>query len=200
MGMKKSYLMVLIMQNKIKTMIQESIETKKLTLALAPKIEEAANLIINVLKNNKKIILAGNGGSATQSAHISAEFIGRYKLERKGLAAIALTTDLAAITAIGNDYGFNRIFERQLEALGNEDDVFIVLSTSGNSPNLIKAVEKAKQMNIKVISLLGKGGGKMKNQSDVEIIIPSNNTPRIQEVHLMVLHILCELVDEKFGK
>ena len=132
--------------------------------------------------------------------HIAAEFTGRYKLERRALAAIALTTDLAAITAIGNDYGFDGIFERQLQALGNSGDVFIALSTSGNSKNLIKAVEYARKSNIHVIGLLGKNGGKLKNTSKVEIIVPSDNTPRIQEAHLMILHIICELVEkELFG-
>ena len=188
------------MQNLIKSMIKESAETKRSVQELSPQIEKSVQLIINALKNNKKILIAGNGGSASQASHIVAEFVGRYKIERKGMPAIALTTDLAAITAIGNDYGFDAIFERQIEALGNDGDVFIALSTSGNSPNIIKAVEKAKKMNIHVIGLLGKDGGKLKNTSSVEIVVPSNNTPRIQEAHLMILHIICELVDkELFG-
>ena len=189
------------MQNEIKSMIQESAGTKRMCEALAPKIEEAVKIIINALKNNNKILLAGNGGSASQASHIAAEFVGRYKIERKGLPAIALTTDLAAITAIGNDYGFDIIFERQMEALGNKGDVFIALSTSGNSENIVNAAEKAKKMNIHVIGLLGKDGGKLKNTSSIEIIVPSSNTPRVQEAHLMILHIICELVDkELFGK
>ena len=189
------------MQNEIKAMIEENIKTGKLTLNLAPQIEKAAKLVINALKNDKKILLAGNGGSAAMAMHIAAEFTGRYKLERKALPAIALTTDLAAITAISNDYGFDVIFERQLQALANEGDVFIALSTSGNSKNLIKAVEAAKKLNVKVIGLLGKDGGKMKNTPNAEIIIPSDNTPQIQEAHLMVLHIICELVEkELFGE
>ena len=189
------------MQNEIKLMIEESIETKRMCEALAPQIEKAAKLIINTLKNNKKIILAGNGGSASQASHIAAEFVGRYKIERKALPAIALTTDLSAITSIGNDYGFDTIFERQIEALGNEGDVFIALSTSGNSRNMIKAVEAARKLDVHVIGLLGKDGGKMKNTSSVEIIVPSDNTPRIQEAHLMILHIICELAEnELFGK
>ena len=184
----------------IKSMIEESAETKESVQKLAPQIEEAARLVINALKNGKKIILAGNGGSASMAAHVSAEFVGRYKIERKGLPAIALTADLAAITSIGNDYGFDAVFERQLEALGNEGDVFIALSTSGNSRNLIKAVEKAKELDIHVIGLLGKNGGKMASTSSVEIIVPSDNTPRIQEAHLMILHIICELAEkELFG-
>ena len=189
------------MQNKIKSMIGESAETIGTCKSLAPRIEEAVKLIVNALKNNKKILLAGNGGSASQSVHIAAEFVGRFKLERKGLPSIALTTDLASVTAISNDYGFEMVFERQLEALGNEGDVFIALSTSGNSQNIIKAVEKAEKMNVKVIGLLGQNGGKMKNTCYVEIIVPSDNTPRIQEAHLMILHIICELAEnELFGK
>ena len=185
----------------IKSMIQESIETKKNSIELASKIEEAAKLIIKAFKNKNKVFLAGNGGSASQASHIAAEFTGRYKLERKGMPAISLSSDLSAITAIGNDYGFDAIFERQLEALGNENDVLILLSTSGNSQNIIKAAEKAKHMKIKVITLLGKNGGKMKNKSDIEIIVPSDNTPRIQECHIMIMHIICEIVDNKlFGK
>lgn len=179
-------------------MLMESGNLKKeLAENYSEKIEECANLILNSLKNNKKIILAGNGGSATQASHIAAEFTGRYKLERKALPAIALTTDLAAITAIANDYGFEKIFERQIEAIGQEDDVLIVLSTSGNSQNIINAVEKAKKMKIKVIGLLGKDGGKQKNTSNVEIIVPSENTPRIQEAHITILHIMCELVEKQ---
>ena len=161
------------------------------------KIEECVNLILNSLNKNKKILLIGNGGSSTQASHIAAEFTGRYKLERKALPAIALTTDLAVITAIGNDYGFDKVFERQLEALGQEGDVLIALSTSGNSENILKAIQKSKEMNIKVIGLLGKDGGKQKNTSDVEIIVPSENTPRIQEAHITILHIICELVEKE---
>ncbi len=185
------------MKNDIISIIGESSKTIALCKELAQQIEKAAKLVISALKNNKKILLAGNGGSASQASHIAAEFVGRYKIERKGMPAISLASDLSAITAIGNDYGFDRVFERQIEALGNESDVLIALSTSGNSQNLVKAVEKAKKMNIHVISLLGKGGGKMKNISDVEIIVPSDNVPRIQEAHLMILHIICELVDKE---
>ncbi len=188
------------MTNEIKSMIHESSDTIKLCEKLSPQIEKASQLIINTLKNNKKILLAGDGGGASMSSHISAEFTGRYKLERKALPAIALTTDLAAITAIGNDYGFDAVFERQIEALGKEGDVFIALSTSGNSKNLIKAVDAAKKLNLYVIGLLGKDGGKLKNISSVEIIVPSYNAPRIQEAHLMILHIICEVVEnELFG-
>ena len=164
------------------------------------KIQECVDIIVDCLKNGNKILLAGNGGSATQASHIAAEFTGRYKMERKGLPAIALTTDLAAVTSIANDYGFDVVFERGLEALGNDGDILIALTTSGNSPNIIRAAEKAKKMKIKVIGLLGKNGGKIKNVSDIEIVIPSGNTPRIQEAHLTILHIICELVEKSLFK
>ena len=188
------------MQNEIKAMIHESIKTKELVQDLAPQIEKAANLIIAALKNHKKILMAGNGGSASQAAHIAAEFVGRYKIERKSLPAIALTTDMSIITALSNDYSYEIVFERQLEALANAGDVFIALSTSGNSKNLIKAVETAKKLKVHAIGLLGNNGGKMKNTSDVEIIVSSDNTPRIQEAHLMILHIICELIENKLFK
>ena len=189
------------MQENIKSMIEESIETKRLVNErLMPNTEIAARLVIGALKNNRKILIAGNGGSASQASHIAAEFVGRYKIERRGLPCIALTTDSSILTSWSNDYHYDGIFERQLEALAHEGDVFIALSTSGNSQNIIRAVEKAKKMNINVIGLLGKDGGKLKNTSKVEIVVPSSNTPRIQEAHLMILHIICELVDkELFG-
>lgn len=190
------------MQKEIKSMIQESIEAKRLVHdALAPKIEEAANLIIGALKGNKKILIAGNGGSASQASHIAAELVGRYKIERRGLPCIALTSDSSILTAWSNDYGYDGIFERQLEALANAGDVFIALSTSGNSRNLIKAAEAAKKLGVHVVGLLGKDGGKLRNASSVEIIVPSYNAPRIQEAHLMIMHIICEIVENKlFGK
>lgn len=190
------------MQNQIKSMIQESIEAKSSVHdMLAPKIEEAVRLIVKALKGNKKIMAAGNGGSASQASHYAAELVGRYKIERKGLPCIALTTDTAILTAWSNDYSYDGIFERQLEALANPGDIFIALSTSGNSANLVKAVEFSKKNGIHVIGLLGKDGGKLKNASSIEIIVPSDNTPRIQEAHLMILHIICELADEGlFGK
>jgi len=179
-------------------MLNESSSVKnKLADEYSDKIKECVNIIVSALKKNNKILLAGNGGSATQASHIAAEFTGRYRLERKALPAIALTTDLATITAISNDYGFDKIFDRQIEAIGKGNDVLIVISTSGNSQNIINVVETAKKMNIKVIGLLGKGGGKQKNTSNIEIIIPSDNTPRIQEAHLTILHIICELVENE---
>ncbi|MBR9705859.1 D-sedoheptulose 7-phosphate isomerase [Candidatus Pacearchaeota archaeon] len=179
-------------------MITEGIElNSKLKKNYSGKIEEAVIAIIECLKNNKKILLCGNGGSNVQCSHIAAEFVGRFKKERKALPAIALTTDTAIITAIGNDYGFDKIFERQIKALGEEGDILIAITTSGNSPNIINAIETSRSMKIKTIGLLGKDGGKLKSTSDIEIITQSDNTPRIQEAHITILHIICELVENK---
>ena len=190
------------MQKEIKSMIQESVGAKKLVYdTLTLRIEDAVKLVANAFKSKKKVLIAGNGGSASQASHIAAEFVGRYKIKRKGLPCIALTADTSILTAWSNDYSYDTVFERQIEALGNEGDVLIVLSTSGNSSNIIRAVQKAKKMKINVIGFLGKKGGKMKNVSDVEIIIPSGNTPRIQEAHIMIMHIICEVADnELFGE
>jgi D-sedoheptulose 7-phosphate isomerase len=160
-------------------------------------ISKAVDAIAQCLKGDRKILLVGNGGSATQASHIAAEFTGRYELERNALPAIALTTDLAAVTSIANDYGYEKIFERQIEALGNKNDLLIALSTSGRSENINKGVKTAKKRGLKVISLIGKGGGEQKGLGDIDIIIPSDKTSHVQEVHLAVLHIICELVERR---
>lgn len=181
--------------NAIEQMIEESAQAKKDMLKLAPQIGKAAGVVEKALKAGNKVLLAGNGGSATQAAHIAAELTGRYKKERKALPGIALAADLAAVTAIANDYGYERVFSRQLEALGGKGDVFIALSTSGNSKNLMRALEAAKEKGIASISLLGRGGGNMRGMADFDIIVPSENIPRIQECHLAILHIVCEVVE-----
>jgi D-sedoheptulose 7-phosphate isomerase len=161
-------------------------------------IEEGAKVCINALKNGNKIILFGNGGSAGDAQHIAAELTGRYKIERRGLPGIALTTDTSALTAIGNDYGYDRVFERQLEALGKKGDVAIGISTSGNSANVIKAFETAKELGIETIGMSGRDGGAMSSHCKINIIVPSNDTPRIQEMHITIGHIICQLIDEAF--
>jgi D-sedoheptulose 7-phosphate isomerase len=189
--------MVIPQQKVITKMIEESIKAKQNMLNdNIAEIDKAAGLISKALKEKCKILIAGNGGSAADSQHLAAEFVGRYKIERKGLPCIALTTDSSIITAWSNDYGFETLFARQIEALGKKGDVFIGLSTSGNSPNIIKAIEKAKSLGIKTISLLGKDGGKLKGMADIDIIIKNTDTPRIQECHITILHILAELNDE----
>jgi len=161
-------------------------------------VQKAAQICIESLKNGGRVLLCGNGGSAADAQHIAAELSGRFKKERIPLAGIALTTDTSALTAIGNDYGFEYVFSRQLEALGRERDVLIGISTSGNSKNVINAIDSAKKIGIKVITLTGKDGGKMAQMGDVNIIVPSNDTPRIQEMHIMIGHMICALIDEAF--
>jgi D-sedoheptulose 7-phosphate isomerase len=162
---------------------------------MLPLIQEASNICLEALNNEKKILLCGNGGSAADAQHIAAELSGRFKKERKALAGIALTTDTSALTAIGNDYGFDFIFSRQLEAIGKRGDILIAISTSGNSKNVIKAIESARKIGLKIITLTGKKGGVMKDLGDINIVIPSNNTPRIQEMHIMVGHMICAIID-----
>ena len=165
---------------------------------LGENISKAGDLIVSTLKAGNKILLFGNGGSAGDAQHIAAELTGRYKTERKGLAAIALTTDTSALTAIGNDYGFDRIFDRQVEALSREGDLLIAISTSGKSTNVINAITYGKKNGMKSIGFSGKGGGEMKNHCDINIIIPSDDTARIQEMHILVGHVLCGIIDDSF--
>lgn len=189
------------MKNEIEAGIIESMEIKKAILSsdIIEKIESAAQIIVSAFKSGKKVLLAGNGGSASQASHFAAEFVGRYKKEKKGLPAIALTADSSLITAWSNDYHYNSVFERQLQAFASPGDVFVAISTSGNSENVLRAVKEAKRLDMKVINLLGKGGGKMNNIGDINIVIPSDNTPIIQENHLMAFHIICEIVDMEFS-
>jgi D-sedoheptulose 7-phosphate isomerase len=166
--------------------------------SLNNEIESAGELIVATLKAGHKILLFGNGGSAGDAQHIAAELTGRYKTERKGLPAIALTTDTSALTAIGNDYGYDRIFDRQVEAIGNEGDLLIGLSTSGNSRNVLRALAYGKDNGMNTIGFSGKGGGDMRPLCDINLIIPSDDTARIQEMHITVGHILCGIIDHAF--
>jgi len=158
-------------------------------------INECADLIIETFKNGNKLLLCGNGGSAADAQHIAAEFVGRYETERKALPAIALTTDTSALTALSNDYSFERIFARQLEALAREGDCMIAISTSGNSPNVIAAVMTARARGCRVIGMTGAKGKKLASLCDACIIVPSERTARIQEAHITIAHIWCEMVD-----
>jgi len=165
-------------------------------------ILSAVDMICSAYKKEKKLLLCGNGGSAADSQHIATELMIRlsHHINRPALPAIALTTDSSNLTAGGNDIGFENIFARNVEGLGNEGDVLIAISTSGNSPNILNAVDMAKLKNIKTIGFLGGSGGKLKSKVDLPIIIPSNNTQRIQEGHITTAHIICELVeDELYG-
>ncbi len=189
------------MRDKIINDIRDSIETKEAVLKeLVPAIEKAANVLFECVKNQNKVLFFGNGGSASDSQHLAAEFVGRYEKERRGLASLALTTDTSILTAVGNDYGFDRIFERQIEALGRKGDVAVGISTSGNSKNVILGIKKAKTLGLFTIAFSGRTGGELKSLADLSLTVPSQKTARIQESHIMIGHILCARVDELLEK
>lgn len=180
----------------IENSLKEHIESVQLIGNLKADIEKFAQTIITALNNGNKILLMGNGGSAADSQHIAAEFVGRYKKERRGLAAIALTTDTSILTSIANDFSFDNIFARQIQALAVPGDVVIGISTSGNSNNIIAAIKQAGEIGCHTIGMLGNKGGLLKNITDLPIIVPSENTPRIQECHILIAHIVSEMVEE----
>lgn len=188
----------------IKNHFKESIDIKEQILKdenLLNLIKKAALEIIKAYKNGNKTLLAGNGGSAADAQHIAGELVSRFYFDRPGLASIALTTDTSILTAIGNDYGYEKVFSRQLEAQGLKGDIFIGISTSGNSANILKALEICKEKGIISIGLTGQSGGKMNELCDYCIKVPSSCTPRIQESHILIGHILCAIVEEElFGK
>jgi len=161
-------------------------------------IEKASIIVVDSLKNGNKILLCGNGGSAADAQHIAAELTGRYKTERRGLPGIALTTDTSALTAIGNDYGYDRVFDRQVESLASKGDVIIGISTSGNSKNIISALKLGQEMGCKTIGFTGRDGGAMNEVCDINLIVPSDNTPRIQEMHILFGHTICQIIDNNF--
>ena len=165
---------------------------------LSSKILNAAHAIRDRLANGGKLLLMGNGGSAADSQHIAAELIGRFKRERKAIPALALTVDSSSLTALGNDYGFDTIFSRQIEALAAPIDAVIGISTSGNSSNVIRALKLAREIGAVTIGFMGNDGGNMKNCVDISIIVPSNDTARIQEVHITIGHIICEIIEQDF--
>ncbi|CUS77572.1 phosphoheptose isomerase [Candidatus Kryptonium thompsonii] len=187
----------------IEASLLESAEVKKRILSqCTDQILKAVEIITNAFRNGKKLLLCGNGGSAADSQHIATEFVIRLnpEIKRPGLPAIAITTDTSNLTAGGNDIGFENTFARTVEALGNEGDVLIGISTSGNSENVIRAIKTAKEKGMKTIGLLGRDGGKMKELCDLAIIVPSNNTQRIQEGHITIGHIISELVEMELYK
>ena len=192
-----------MMKDFISKEIAASIAVKQAILedtGLIVAIEEAAKIVTEVYKKGNKIMLGGNGGSAADSQHIAAEFVSRFYFDRPGLPAIALTTDTSIITAIGNDYGYEKLFKRQIQAYGRPGDVFIGISTSGNSPNILAGLMQCKEMGITSIGFTG-NGGKMAELCDLCIKVPSRETPRIQEAHILVGHIICCIVEEEiFGE
>ena len=178
----------------------DSIQAKQQSLeVLAPAIAAAAALISQALDQGGKILSCGNGGSAGDAQHFSSEMLNRFEMERPGLPAVALTTDSSTLTSIANDYDYNQVFSKQVLALGNAGDVLLAISTSGNSGNVVSAVEAAHTRDMGVVALSGSDGGKLKgllSGSDVEICVPVNSTARIQEVHLLAIHCLCDLIDQ----
>ena len=187
------------MKDKIKKIIRESQEVKETLLSEKSLglIEKTAKNIIQALQKGGKIIVFGNGGSASDSQHMVAELVGRFKKERAAVPAIALTTNTSTITALSNDYGYDISFKRQLEALGKKDDIAIGISTSGLAKNVIEALRKAKERGLATIALTGKGGGALKDIADLSIVVNSGDTARIQEAHILIIHILSELVEDE---
>jgi D-sedoheptulose 7-phosphate isomerase len=185
--------------DRVTQLFNDSIATKQAALkTLVPVIVSAGQLMAEALKQERKIMSCGNGGSAADSQHFSAELLNRFERERPGLAGIALTTDTSTLTSISNDYEYNEIFSKQVRALGKKGDVLLAISTSGNSPNVMRAIDAAHEKGVHVVALTGRDGGKMAAQlksPDVEIRVPAKVTARIQEVHLLTLHCLCDLID-----
>lgn len=188
------------MKSDIRSQIEQSIAVKTALLAnntLLEQIETLANSCVQALKKGGKIILAGNGGSFADAQHLSAEFVSRFMFDRAPLASIALGTNSSSMSAIGNDYGYDQVFAREIRAVGSNKDIFIVISTSGNSKNILAAVEAAKTLGITTIGLTGKNGGALRSMCDC-IAVPSDDTARIQECHILIGHILCGLVEKAY--
>lgn len=190
------------MKRAIEKAFRESAEVKlKFLQEYTDRIVQVTDLVLNAYRQGHKLLFFGNGGSATDASHLAAELVNRYRRDREGLPAIALTTDMSVITSIGNDISYNEIFARQIQALGQKGDIAFAISTSGNSPNVLRGVEAAKQKGITTIGFTGGIGGKLVNIVDHVFLVPSKNTARIQETHITLGHIICELVeDHLFGE
>src|SRR5277367_2525910 len=185
-------------EERIHGLIQASIATKQMLLrdtALVSTIAEVSRTIVEALRQGNKILLCGNGGSAADAQHIAAEFVGRFAFDRPALSALALSVNSSCVTAIGNDYGFDVVFSRQIEALGKKGDVVIGISTSGNSANVLQAMSASRRLGIRTVAFAGCTGGKLKSEVDFCLCAPSNETPRIQECHILIGHIISELVE-----
>jgi D-sedoheptulose 7-phosphate isomerase len=188
------------MNDRVAQHFSDSIATKEASRALIPGIVRAGALLSECLNNGGKILSCGNGGSAADAQHFSSELLGSFEAERSGLAAVALTTDSSTMTAVGNDYGFDHVFERQVGALGRAGDALLAISTSGNSENVIRAIVAAHEKDLKIVALTGRNGGRIAallKPADVELRVPSDRTVRIQEVHLLLIHSLCDLIDQR---
>ena len=186
----------------MKTIIKVAIDQHRNALRSVSRqrntLEEIARCFTTALKNNGKILLCGNGGSCADAQHLAAELVGRFKKNRLPLPALALSTNTSILTAVGNDYGYATIFSRQVTALAKSEDVVVGISTSGNSQNIINAIKEAKKIGAKTVALLGKDGGKLKRLADIALVIEINDIPRIQEMHILAGHIICEIVEEAF--
>lgn len=187
-----------MMKHYIEQQFEELIAAAGAMKQQAGAIEKIAQLCAASLRAGGKIIFCGNGGSAAQSQHLAAELVGRYKLERPAMNALSLTVDTSNLTAIGNDYGYDAVFERQLEGVGRAGDVLIGLSTSGNSPNVLRAFGKAREMGITCIALVGRKGGQMLQQADLAIAAPADSSAHIQELHIATGHLICDLIEKEF--
>ena len=188
------------MRREIAKILEESAQIKRaIAKSKVSEIERMVNFIIKAYKAGGKVVLFGNGGSAADAQHIAGELVGRFKLNRRALPAIALTTNTSTLTAVANDYGYEEVFSHQVEALVNEKDVVIGISTSGESPNVIEAVKMAKLKGAKTIGLAGGDGGELAEVADLVLIVPSDSTPRIQEAHITIGHIVCELVEKELS-
>jgi D-sedoheptulose 7-phosphate isomerase len=186
--------------DKIIAIWNEHIEVTKSLPGLAPSVFRAVELISSALAAGGRLLIAGNGGSAADAQHIAAELTGRFRRERRPLPAITLHANTSALTAVGNDYGFDQVFARELAAHARPGDVLLAISTSGNSPNILCAVEEARKLQLIIIGLTGESGGQMRTACDLCLCIPSQSTPRIQEIHMMIGHTICELLDERFAE
>jgi D-sedoheptulose 7-phosphate isomerase len=186
----------------IEKQINDSISVKQHVLKNnIREINQAINMIVDAYKKDKKVMWFGNGGSAADSQHLACELVSKFKLQREALRSIALTTNISILTAVSNDYSYENVFERQVEALAEKDDILIGITTSGTSPNVIKAFEKGKQLGTKNIALIGENSDSIKPYAEVILSVPSKDTPRIQESHIMIGHIICELVEKTmFGE
>jgi len=188
------------MREKIRNIIRDSVTSKALLLYdedLLRKVGQSAQLILKTIKRGGKVLIFGNGGSAADSQHFAAELVGRFQKERRALPAIALTTDTSLLTALANDYSFDIVFKRQLESLATSKDVVFAISTSGRSKNVIEAVKFAKKLKIRTIGLTGKGPGALARLADIALVAPSGITARIQEIHILIIHIICEILEDE---
>jgi D-sedoheptulose 7-phosphate isomerase len=187
------------LKNPVTDALNESADVKRRTAqTIGDEIARAGELLLNAYRSGAKSLIFGNGGSAADAQHYAAELVGRFGSERRALPALALNVNASTITSVGNDYGYDYVFVREVEAFGAPGDVAIAISTSGNSPNVLAAIERARQLGLTVIGLTGKGGGKMKELCDLCVVVPSDSTPRIQETHITIIHIWCNMIDDWF--